>query len=103
VSHAHTRRSVARRVNRVEQSLTSIILRIDTAVDKLENIDRLKMQHCERLAKIIIDVNNVSAVGVYVCAFTFFQSNLPDKEKRMKMDAMIQEEMARFDQDNGSA
>ncbi len=61
VACAHTQYSVARRVNRVEHTLTSIILRIDTAVDKLAKFERLKMHHTERITQIIIDVSNVSA------------------------------------------
>ncbi len=39
--------------------MTTVIVKIDNAIRKLENLDRLKMGHRERMAKMTSEMNNV--------------------------------------------
>ena len=54
-----SKNSIARRVDRIEQSITTVIVKIDAAIKKLEGLDRMKMQHRERMSKLVQDAYSV--------------------------------------------
>ena len=50
---------LARRVDRVEELLSVVSVKIDESMRKLEHLDRIKMDHRERVAKIMFEVESV--------------------------------------------
>jgi hypothetical protein len=62
---------MSRRVDRVEQSITTVIVKIDAAITKLENLDRMKMHHRERMTNIMTEINAVCFI-VLQLSFVIF-------------------------------
>jgi len=77
---------MSRRVDRVEQSITTVIVKIDAAITKLENLDRMKMHHRERMANMMAEINN---------------SGGTDLDKKRRLEQAVNSELDRFEQDTG--
>ena len=50
-----------RRVDRVEYALNAVIIKIDSSIRRMEDMDRMKMTHRERIAKIMAGLDDEAA------------------------------------------
>ena len=48
-----------RRVDRMEQSIGSVVAKIDATLNKLEGMEKVKMRHREKVANIIAEASSV--------------------------------------------
>jgi hypothetical protein len=69
--------SMARRVDRVEQSVTTSIVKIDAAIYKLENVDRIKNTHRHRMTAITAEIDSVRSTELYLHPQTFCSKTRP--------------------------
>uniref|UniRef100_A0A914V8W1 Uncharacterized protein n=1 Tax=Plectus sambesii TaxID=2011161 RepID=A0A914V8W1_9BILA len=73
-----------RRVDRMEYSIGTVVGKIDSALDKLEALERVKMRHREEMKKLITESKTAAS----------------DAAARQLLEEGVNKEMHRFDADN---
>ncbi|KAG8187460.1 hypothetical protein JTE90_009530 [Oedothorax gibbosus] len=79
-------RSLSERVDKMENSIGSIVSKIDAVLNKMAAMDRAKVKRRENMNKIL---NTISESG-----------DLDEKAKRHHMEKMVRDELQRWDSDS---
>ena len=79
----HIYSSLARRVDRVEHSIGSIVSKIDAVLLKLEAMDKAKIKRRETMSKLFDSITDQNG----------------DENRREQIDKLVRDEVNRYDSD----